>query len=340
MEVVLADSLRKRGLRRLTAGTDAARSSIHLAGTGHAPTRNVSTPSRSLGHRHPARRAQDPVRGTPNPGTASNAAQFVRHPRARRYVIRVRERRLGAGDDSARRIAAGSARISRGGSGTGSTSSAQRVAQEQRAVPRTGRHRRSSASGARGRRASCRRVFSSSRLTHGLRVNRISVRNQRWRWGSCSRIGHICLNWRLAQMPPSIRDYVMIHELMHLKQMDHSPKFWKLVAAACPDYQAARHGCAKTDAPTGKPQVLPKRCLRPGSRPHLERLQLEMAVVSHPPMPTVPWYFRRPVRSLTVIGGVTIPPMRSSTARPSRSSAPSPIWTGRADTMRTSTAAR
>ena len=75
---------------------------------------------------------------------------------------------------------------------------------------------------------------------HGLRVNRVSVRNQRWRWGSCSRNGHICLNWRLVRMPPSIRDYVMIHELMHLKQMNHSPKFWKLVARACPDYDAAR----------------------------------------------------------------------------------------------------
>ena len=75
---------------------------------------------------------------------------------------------------------------------------------------------------------------------HGLRVHRVSVRNQRWRWGSCSRNGHICLNWRLAQMPPPIRDYVMIHELMHLKQMNHSPKFWKLVARACPDYEAAR----------------------------------------------------------------------------------------------------
>ena len=41
-------------------------------------------------------------------------------------------------------------------------------------------------------------------------------------------------------MPDCIRDYVMIHELMHLKRMDHSPKFWKLVGLACPDYQAAR----------------------------------------------------------------------------------------------------
>jgi predicted metal-dependent hydrolase len=75
---------------------------------------------------------------------------------------------------------------------------------------------------------------------HRLTVTRVSVRNQRWRWGSCSRSGHICLNWRLVQMPDAVRDYVMLHELMHLKRMDHSPKFWKLVEKVCPDYQAAR----------------------------------------------------------------------------------------------------
>jgi predicted metal-dependent hydrolase len=74
----------------------------------------------------------------------------------------------------------------------------------------------------------------------GLAVAKVSVRNQRWRWGSCSRDGHVCLNWRLVQMPAWVRDYVLVHELMHLKRMDHSPAFWKLVAAACPDYQQAR----------------------------------------------------------------------------------------------------
>jgi len=74
----------------------------------------------------------------------------------------------------------------------------------------------------------------------GLDVARVSVRNQRWRWGSCSRKGLICLNWRLVTMPDWVRDYVLIHELMHLKRLDHSPKFWKLVAAACPNYQEAR----------------------------------------------------------------------------------------------------
>jgi predicted metal-dependent hydrolase len=74
----------------------------------------------------------------------------------------------------------------------------------------------------------------------GLSVARISVRNQKWRWGSCSRNGHICLNWRLVEMPDWVCDYVMVHELMHLRRMDHSRRFWKLVAAACPDYQRAR----------------------------------------------------------------------------------------------------
>jgi predicted metal-dependent hydrolase len=75
---------------------------------------------------------------------------------------------------------------------------------------------------------------------HGLTVDRVSIRDQRTRWGSCGRDGHICLNWRLVTMPAAVRDYVVIHELMHLRRMDHSPAFWHLVAAACPDFAAAR----------------------------------------------------------------------------------------------------
>ena len=75
---------------------------------------------------------------------------------------------------------------------------------------------------------------------YGLVVTRVSVRNQRSRWGSCGRDGHISLNWRLVQMPEWVRDYVLIHELMHLRRMDHSPAYWTHVAAACPEYRAAR----------------------------------------------------------------------------------------------------
>ena len=74
----------------------------------------------------------------------------------------------------------------------------------------------------------------------GLTVSRVSIRNQRSRWGSCGRDGHICLNWRLVLMPEWVRDYVLVHELMHLTRMDHSPNYWKLVAKACPEYLNAR----------------------------------------------------------------------------------------------------
>lgn len=74
----------------------------------------------------------------------------------------------------------------------------------------------------------------------GLRVARVTIRDQRSRWGSCSTRGAIALNWRLLLMPPSVRDYVIWHELMHLKRADHSPAFWKLVEQVCPDYRASR----------------------------------------------------------------------------------------------------
>lgn len=74
---------------------------------------------------------------------------------------------------------------------------------------------------------------------HGLEVSRVTVRNQRSRWGSCSRRGTISLNWRLVLMPEAVRDYVILHELMHLRQPNHSPKFWREVEAVCPGYREA-----------------------------------------------------------------------------------------------------
>jgi predicted metal-dependent hydrolase len=75
---------------------------------------------------------------------------------------------------------------------------------------------------------------------HGITVSAISVRNQRSRWGACSSRGSITLNWRLILVPQFVRDYVMVHELMHRREMNHSKRFWRHVAAACPGYDAAR----------------------------------------------------------------------------------------------------
>lgn len=70
-------------------------------------------------------------------------------------------------------------------------------------------------------------------------VVRVSIRNQRSRWGSCSRRGTVSLNWRLIQLPAFVRDYIIIHELMHLREMNHSARFWKHVEEACPNYREA-----------------------------------------------------------------------------------------------------
>jgi predicted metal-dependent hydrolase len=73
----------------------------------------------------------------------------------------------------------------------------------------------------------------------GLTFKKVVVRNQRSRWGSCSHSGTIALNFRLVQMPPAIRDYVLVHELVHLRQQNHSRRFWRLVEQAYPDFRAA-----------------------------------------------------------------------------------------------------
>ena len=74
----------------------------------------------------------------------------------------------------------------------------------------------------------------------GITVTRVSIRNQRSRWGACSSRGSITLNWRLVLVPAFVREYVMIHELMHRRELNHSKRFWKHVAAACPRHDDAR----------------------------------------------------------------------------------------------------
>lgn len=74
--------------------------------------------------------------------------------------------------------------------------------------------------------------------TTGLRYRRVSFRCQKTRWGSCSRDRAISLNARLLFLPPELVDYVLIHELCHLVHMNHSKRFWALVAEHCRDFRA------------------------------------------------------------------------------------------------------
>jgi hypothetical protein len=74
---------------------------------------------------------------------------------------------------------------------------------------------------------------------HELRIAKVIVRGQRTRWGSCSRRGTISLNWRLIQMTESVRDYIILHELAHTLEHNHSAQFWRLVERLCPGYQEA-----------------------------------------------------------------------------------------------------
>lgn len=71
----------------------------------------------------------------------------------------------------------------------------------------------------------------------GVMAKRVSIRAQRTRWGSCSSQGTICLNWRLLLLPSDLCDYVLVHELCHLRHLDHSAKFWELVESVFPDYE-------------------------------------------------------------------------------------------------------
>jgi predicted metal-dependent hydrolase len=168
----------------------------------------------------------------PGPYLGRQHTYFVRHRRARRYILRVEP-------DGRLRVT-----IPRGGS--------QRAAEEF-----AGRHdawverQRARLVGAAPLAAGVAdaRVRAGEELPRllyewaarlGLTVSAVSVRNQRTRWGSCGRNGRICLNWRLLLMPEWVRDYVLVHELMHLKRLDHSRRFWALVAEAYPAYREAR----------------------------------------------------------------------------------------------------
>jgi predicted metal-dependent hydrolase len=83
----------------------------------------------------------------------------------------------------------------------------------------------------------------AAEIAAGMRVRpgRITIRKQRSRWGSCTAEGHLNFNQLLMMAPPNVIDYVIVHELAHLHELNHSPRYWKIVERWCPDLDACRN---------------------------------------------------------------------------------------------------
>jgi predicted metal-dependent hydrolase len=75
---------------------------------------------------------------------------------------------------------------------------------------------------------------------YGFKFNNISIKNQKTRWGSCSRKGNLNFNYKIALISEEFSDYVIVHEICHLKEFNHSQKFWNLVAKTIPNYLEIR----------------------------------------------------------------------------------------------------
>lgn len=89
------------------------------------------------------------------------------------------------------------------------------------------------------------RKLARQRIDHfnqfyNVSVQRISIRNQRTRWGSCSQKGNLNFNYKIVKLPEHLSDYIIVHELCHLQEMNHSRRFWELVEKSVPDHKERR----------------------------------------------------------------------------------------------------
>lgn len=164
-----------------------------------------------------------------------------RHPRARRYVLRV-------ANDGELKLTVPTRASVRGG-----LAFVERcrewIARERARIEEHAAERAANASD-----DARLRAMAETQLTarcreladkHGVPITRITIRDQRSRWGSCSARGAISLNWRLIRMPGFVSDYVILHELMHRRQPNHSAKFWNEVGQVCPEWRDAERWLRK-----------------------------------------------------------------------------------------------
>ena len=169
----------------------------------------------------------------PEPQARDLDVVFVRHRRARRYILRVL-------DDGTLRVTLPRRGSKREAQAFVERSAAWIAGQREKAKARPAAvHRDDPALRRRAAKELPPELLALAEL-HAISVTRISIRNQRSRWGACSSRGSITLNWRLILVPDFVRQYVMIHELMHRRELNHSKRFWRHVEAACPRAGEAR----------------------------------------------------------------------------------------------------
>ena len=94
--------------------------------------------------------------------------------------------------------------------------------------------------GRREARARISLIAQSEAAALGVTYSRLTVRDQRSRWGSCSSKGALNFNWRLVLAPHDVLDYVVVHEICHLAELNHGPRFWRLVEKLAPDWRRQR----------------------------------------------------------------------------------------------------
>lgn len=95
-------------------------------------------------------------------------------------------------------------------------------------------------------------------LHYGLAYKRVSIKNQRSCWGSCSEHGNLNFSYKLLFLPAALADYVIVHELCHIAELNHSPRFWARVAEMCPAYEMHRAELKRLSVRGGKVVYLGK----------------------------------------------------------------------------------